>query len=428
MLVSVPAAAYQSAPFRRMLRERAQRLDVVDDRRPAVEAGDGGERRAGARHAPPALDRGDQGGLLAADEGAGAFLDLDVEIKAAPQDVLAQQAGLPHFADRPPQPLDGQGILGPDIDITPGGADRVGRDQHAFKDRVRVALDQGPVHESARVALVGVADEIPLAAVGLPAGLPFAPRREAGAAPAPETGALDRIQHLLPGHGEAVLESPVPVPGEVMVEIIGVDDPAVAENDPHLRLEHGHVEEPREAVIARVAEMPGEMVRRDFALFEEGVEERRHVLGADVRIADPRPARHLDIDERLQVARADAAHRNDPGVDALPLEITANGVAALAGAGRQAAGGRADVDDGPRALLELLPAGCRRPAALFKISELGVHPGSSGPSARTSGCGPCHRRRRPAPGRSTPGRRPDQGRIPHRPSCLRCRRPGAAGR
>ena len=53
--------------------------------------GDGGERRAGAGHAALAFDRGDQRGLLAADEGPGALLDLDVKVEARAQDVVAQQ-------------------------------------------------------------------------------------------------------------------------------------------------------------------------------------------------------------------------------------------------------------------------------------------------------------------------------------------------
>ena len=46
-----------------------------------------------------AFERRDQRRLLAADERAGAFHQLDVEVEAAAQDVLAQQAVLPRLLD-----------------------------------------------------------------------------------------------------------------------------------------------------------------------------------------------------------------------------------------------------------------------------------------------------------------------------------------
>ena len=54
-------------------------------------------------------------------------------------------------------------------------------------------------------------------------------------------------------------------------------------------------------------------------------------------------------------------------VDAFALEVASDRRRSIsAGAGRQAAGARADVDDGPWALLELLPAGCRRPGGALQ--------------------------------------------------------------
>ena len=60
-----------------------------------------GERRARPRPAGAALERGDQGRLLAADEGAGALDQLDVEVEAAAQDVLAEDAVVPGLRERP---------------------------------------------------------------------------------------------------------------------------------------------------------------------------------------------------------------------------------------------------------------------------------------------------------------------------------------
>ena len=67
-------------------------LDVVDDGRLTPQAAFGGIGRPHARLAALAFDRVDQRRLLAADEGAGAEADFQVEVEARAEDVLAQQA------------------------------------------------------------------------------------------------------------------------------------------------------------------------------------------------------------------------------------------------------------------------------------------------------------------------------------------------
>ena len=62
---AVPVAALEDDQ-----RDVRQRLDVVDVGRLALVAPHGGERRARARHPALALERGDQGRFLTADEGA----------------------------------------------------------------------------------------------------------------------------------------------------------------------------------------------------------------------------------------------------------------------------------------------------------------------------------------------------------------------
>ena len=74
-------------------RHAGQRLDVVDDRRGAVEAGDGGERRLEPRLAAVALERVEQRRLLAADVGAGAGVHDELEVVAGAEDVGAEVAG-----------------------------------------------------------------------------------------------------------------------------------------------------------------------------------------------------------------------------------------------------------------------------------------------------------------------------------------------
>ena len=69
-----------------------ERLDVVDHRRLVEQALVDRERRLVARLAAVALDRVEQRGLLAADVGAGALAQLDVERETLAEDVLAQVA------------------------------------------------------------------------------------------------------------------------------------------------------------------------------------------------------------------------------------------------------------------------------------------------------------------------------------------------
>src|SRR5690606_38859986 len=74
------------------------RLDVVDGGRTAVKADIGRERRLQARLALLALEAFEQRGLLAADIGPRAVMDVDVEIPAAFV-AIAEKAGVVGFVD-----------------------------------------------------------------------------------------------------------------------------------------------------------------------------------------------------------------------------------------------------------------------------------------------------------------------------------------
>ena len=76
-------------------RHAGEGLDVVDVGGLAPEAGDRRERRPLSRHPALAHDGGDERGLLAADEGAGAFLDLEREVPAAAEDVARRGSRAP---------------------------------------------------------------------------------------------------------------------------------------------------------------------------------------------------------------------------------------------------------------------------------------------------------------------------------------------
>ena len=94
-----------------------------------------GERRARARAAGLAFERSDERGLFAADERAGAFHQFDVEVEAAAEDVVAEQAVLARLLDGAAQAVHGQRIFGAHVDDAFGGAHHVAADDHAFEQR-----------------------------------------------------------------------------------------------------------------------------------------------------------------------------------------------------------------------------------------------------------------------------------------------------
>ena len=56
--------------------------------------------------------------------------------------------------------LDGQGILGPAVDVAFLRPHGIGPDGHAFDDGMGVALQDAPVHEGPGVAFIGIADDV----------------------------------------------------------------------------------------------------------------------------------------------------------------------------------------------------------------------------------------------------------------------------
>ena len=119
-LLGRPKDENQAAPRRRMVGATAIEFDIVDRRRAAVEAHIGRKRRLQARLALLALEAFQQRRLFAADIGAGAVMDVDVEIVAVLV-VLADQPGVIGLVDRALQRLALADELAAHIDV---GRDR----------------------------------------------------------------------------------------------------------------------------------------------------------------------------------------------------------------------------------------------------------------------------------------------------------------
>ena len=106
---------------------------------------------------------------------------------------------------------------------------------------MRVALEHRAVHERARVALVAVADEV----LDCPSGgivgvgeLPLLPGGEARAAAAAQPGGQDLLDDLLGRHArEHLVEGLIAVGLQVVVDVLGVDDAHVAQDQLLLAVE-----------------------------------------------------------------------------------------------------------------------------------------------------------------------------------------------
>ena len=127
------------------------RAERADDRR---------ERRLHARLAALAFERLEHAGLLAADVGARAAVDVHVELEARAHDAVAEDAVLVRLLDRPLQDLRRLRVLAADVDVAGVGLHRPAADRAPLDELVRVVLHEEPVLERARLGLVGVADQV----------------------------------------------------------------------------------------------------------------------------------------------------------------------------------------------------------------------------------------------------------------------------
>ena len=141
-------------------RHGSEGLGVVDGRRLAVQAEAGRERRLEARLALLAFQRFEQRSLFAADVGTKAVRRMQLEAEVAAQDLVAQVPSSARLFQRRFEAVVGLEDFAVDVVVAHGNAHRVGRNDHAFDDDVRVELQDVAVLARARLAFVGIADEV----------------------------------------------------------------------------------------------------------------------------------------------------------------------------------------------------------------------------------------------------------------------------
>ena len=138
------------------------------------------------------FERVEERGLLAADVGAGAGVDDQLDVDAGPEDVGAEVAGLVGLTSRGTQPAYDVQHLTAYVDEGGLGPDRVRRDDDALDQRVGRGHHERDVLAGARLGLVGVDHEVPGLGVVLRDEAPLHARGEACAAAATQAGVLDQ--------------------------------------------------------------------------------------------------------------------------------------------------------------------------------------------------------------------------------------------
>ena len=143
-----------------------------------------GQRRLGADDAALAFEAFEERGLFAADIGAGADPHLHVEahVPSRRRSRRGCRRAAPRRSPRSSAAI-GVRIFGADVDVALGRADGDAGDGHALDQHEGIALHDHAVGEGAAVALVGVADDVFLAAAVsatvchlMPVGKPAPPR------------------------------------------------------------------------------------------------------------------------------------------------------------------------------------------------------------------------------------------------------------
>ena len=207
-------AAHRAEPFDAVENDRrhaGDRFDVVDHRGAAVEPGHRGERRPQPGLAPPAFQGVEQRGLLAADVGARAGVDHQLQVEAGAVDVAAHVTGRVGLGHRVLQTAQHRHHLAAHVDERVAGPDRVGGDDDALDEDVRRREHQRNVFARTGFRLVGVDHQVVRLGGGTGVALgderPFRPGGESGTAAAAQPGVLDGADHRVGVHRQGLLQS-----------------------------------------------------------------------------------------------------------------------------------------------------------------------------------------------------------------------------
>ena len=216
----------------------AERFDVIDDGRAAVEADDGREGRLDARIAAFAFKRFHQRGFFAAFVGARAGVNQQIVIEAAAKNIFAEVAALVSLLDGFFDQIENVTIFAANIDEAAIGSDGAAGDDHAFDQLVRIHFHQRAIFAGAGFGFVGVADDVFRFRAVLGHERPLHAGGEACAAASTQIGFLDFVDdrgrsHLFQRFFERLIAAVL----EVHVDLAGIlDAPHFADQRSFLRI------------------------------------------------------------------------------------------------------------------------------------------------------------------------------------------------
>ena len=217
---------------------------------------------------------------------------------------------------------------------------------------MRIAFDLVAVHVGAGVALVGIADDVFGVGFGLGEEVPLVAGEKARAAAAAQTRGFDLLDD---GVGAAIdedlIERLIAADGDVLLDVGGADEAAVAENDFLLAFEEGQRVPERDLRIAlAVAHVRGDVVPLfDFAVDEiggecargEAFENALGIVGVHAMQNHDGIAGKTDADDGLLKAGTEAADTGEQNVEAAALNGFVEGVKDLFRSVAAAAGAHA---------------------------------------------------------------------------------------
>ncbi|MNY07937.1 hypothetical protein D3C86_1407640 [compost metagenome] len=162
---------------------------------------------------------------------------MQIEALAAAEDVVAQVAlGIGRGDGRLESGL-GVGVFRAQVDVAFGRADGQGGDGHTLDQHEGVVLHHHAVGEGARVALVGVADDVLLRRRAAGHGAPLDPGGKGRAAAPAQAG----VEHLgddrLGADFQRALETAVAVMGDIVGQRQWIGDPGAGKGQALLALE-----------------------------------------------------------------------------------------------------------------------------------------------------------------------------------------------
>ena len=189
-----------------------------------------------------------------------------------------------------------------------------------------VALKDGTIHERAGVAFVGVTANVLLIRVVAARKFPFEAGGEARTAATSQTGVEHGLDDLLGGHlGENLTQSGIAVLCDVVVDLLGIDNAAVAQRDTLLLLIESGFVQGFDGVV-----LDGLLIQKtgdDTTLVEMLLNDLGDILDLDHGVEG---ALGIDDHDRTQRAQTEAAGGDDVDfllkafLDQLFLELLGN--------------------------------------------------------------------------------------------------------